>query len=1349
MAGLPLVPLRERVVEVVADFGTGAAVRYRYGSGFRLGGRLVLTAAHAVAGDTAAPEVFVRGLDKVPHPVRLVDMLAGDPGTADLALLELGDGVPELPPLAVAGIARDIPVPVPVDGCWAVGYPQFQEVKSASGVVRETAQVWGMILPAENLVGGLLTLQVTSAPRALPPQHEALGKSQWSGMSGAAVLAGDRLIGVVSEYAPRRGESAITVTPLTGLSQLPEASAARWWEYLATDPEDLVMLPVREERDQPAYRETMREVRARTGVLQGRAEQLQAIRSFAAGQASALAPAGQQYAWLVGGPWAGKTALLAEAVHTLPSQVDCVAYFLTGPGGDADRQRFLLAVVPQLAWLLGKEAPAPDEHAFRQLWAQAAQRAADTGRHLLLVVDGLDEDLRPGGHSVAGWLPGSATSSLPARVLAASRPYPRLPDDVDLAHPLAAFTPDKQYMLADSPYAARLRELAGQEITRLLSRAEHAGDLAIDVLDLLTAARGGPLAVSDLAALCGDVPPWRVRNALAGQAARTLQPVGPADTPRYTFAHETLLARCQEQGVGGPGHARRIHEWAAGWQRRGWPTSREGGPDTPLFLLDRYPRMLDSDQPRLTSLVSDANWVSAATQKLGVDAVLAELRTAGTAPGGSRLAAAYAVVRQQAHHLRGREAAADPGFVPRQLCLQAAQLGETLLAADYQARQLACDAPGPVLQWTTQQTSPAMILELRPQGSGRTAVTALPDGRVVTGGGRGDWRVLVWDPAHPGTDPVEIGRHESGDTRSDDVLVAVLPDSRVVTGSRQDGGRLLVWDPARPGTGPLELGRHETGVYAMAVLPDGRVVTGDEDKRVLVWDPGHPGTEPLELGRHKSAVPALDVLPDGRVVTGGGFGDWRVLVWDPAKPGAEPVELGRHKPKAERSIAGITAVAALPDGRVVTGGGLGDARVLLWDPAKPGAEPVELGRHESEIMPVGVVEAAALPDGRLVTGGGGEGQVLLWDPAQPGAEPVELGRHEPRSEAGTAVVGVTVLPGGQVVTNGYHDGQVLIWDPTMARHRPVESARHGALVNAMAVLPDGRLVTGSDFRDERVQVWDPDRPGAQPVELGRHETGVYAMAVLPDGRVVTIGSVVYFFRRVHVWDPAKPRTEPLAPDGGPAGVMVPAALAVLPDGRMVAGGAGVLVWDPANPAASRIRLDSDKLGEAGSGAFAVAVLPDGRVAIGSESRDGRMLLWDAAEPGAAPLELGRHESGVSAVAALPDGGVISGGRDGRVLLWDPAKPGAARLELGRHEGRITALTVLPDGRVVTGGADRRVVLRPVRGTSPAISLACSVTLLASSSSPSADRLFIGQLGEGISCWEIGRAQPPAGLSDRL
>ena len=675
---LPVVPLRERVVEIEAALGTGLAERYRYGSGFRLGGRLVLTAAHVVAG-AAAAGIVVRGPDKVPHPARVVDELTGDPDAVDLALLELGDQAAELPAPPVAAIDRDAPVPTPVEGCWAVGYPLFQEIPSGAGVVRETAQVWGMILPAENLVGGLLSLQVTSAPRALPPQRESLGESQWSGMSGAAVLAGERLIGVVSEHAPRRGESTITVTPLASLGRLPAPAAARWWAHLAADPERLVMLPARRGREEPAYRETLRQLRDRTMMLQERDGALEAIGAFATGRPSPLAPPGSQHAWLVGGPWAGKTALLAEAVHALPPGVDCVAYFLRRPTGDADREHFLVAVVPQLAWLLGTDPPsALDEHAFRQLWGQAAQRAADQARQLLLIVDGLDEDLRPGGHSVAGWLPGRLPG-LPARVLVASRLSPRLPVDVDLAHPLAALTTDERYPLSDSPHAARLRELADQEITQLLRRPSD--DLALDVLGLLTAARGGPLADADLVTLTGSRL-WKVRGVLDGEAARILQQVGPTDSPRYTFAHETLLARCQEQGVGDPGHTRRIDEWAATWQGRGWPTARDDEQGTPLYLLDRYPQSLYGDPPRLAALAGDAGWVTAAIRTLGVDAVLAELKTAvAAAPGEPRLAAMHAVVRRQAHHLRDRAAAGDPGFVPRQLCLQATELGETPLVS--------------------------------------------------------------------------------------------------------------------------------------------------------------------------------------------------------------------------------------------------------------------------------------------------------------------------------------------------------------------------------------------------------------------------------------------------------------------------------------------------------------------------------------------------------------------------------------------------------------------------------------------------------------------------------------------
>ena len=214
----------------------------------------------------------------------------------DLALLELCDQTAELPAPPVAAVDRDAPVPA-VEGCWAVGYPLFQEVESAG---RETAQVWGIIPPAENLVGGLLSLQVTSAPRALPPRQEALGQSQWSGMSGGG--------GAGRRAADRRGQRARApprrIDDHRDPAGQPRPAAcrdrARWWVYLAADSKQLVMLPVPRGRVEPAYRTTLRQLRARMKVLQGRDEELAAIGAFATGQPNPLAPPGSQHAWLTG-----------------------------------------------------------------------------------------------------------------------------------------------------------------------------------------------------------------------------------------------------------------------------------------------------------------------------------------------------------------------------------------------------------------------------------------------------------------------------------------------------------------------------------------------------------------------------------------------------------------------------------------------------------------------------------------------------------------------------------------------------------------------------------------------------------------------------------------------------------------------------------------------------------------------------------------------------------------------------------------------------------------------------------------------------------------------------------------
>lgn len=174
------------------------------------------------------------------------------------------------------------------------------------------------------------------------------------------------------------------------------------------------------------------------------------------------------------------------------------------------------------------------------------------------------------------------------------------------------------------------------------------------------------------------------------------------------------------------------------------------------------------------------------------------------------------------------------------------------------------------------------------------------------------------------------------------------------------------------------------------------------------------------------------------------------------------------------------------------------------------------------------------------------------------------------------------------------------------------------------------------------------------------------------------------------------------------------SLAVLPDGRVVAGeqGGGVRVWDPMSGTADFF-VWSDRAIEA------VATLPDGRIV--STGDDHELIVWDP-DVDAMPTVLGTTRAGAItrlsdgrtatldidllrvwaddwswarvfpaadatswSLAALPDGRIAAGGDEGALLVWDPA--GARTEPASRPVGaaRIGTVAALPDGRVVTGG----------------------------------------------------------------
>ncbi len=158
---------------------------------------------------------------------------------------------------------------------------------------------------------------------------------------------------------------------------------------------------------------------------------------------------------------------------------------------------------------------------------------------------------------------------------------------------------------------------------------------------------------------------------------------------------------------------------------------------------------------------------------------------------------------------------------------------------------------------------------------------------------------------------------------------------------------------------------------------------------------------------------------------------------------------------AAQGLAGhagpVSALAAGPDG--LLSGGF-DGRVIQWGTDVQSAQRV-LRLHDGNVTAV-----AALSDGRFVTGGQ-DGRVAVWAPGR--QDPALVTPH-----GVSPVSALAVAPDDGRVAVGFWDGQIAILDPEQGQIAVTQA--HAGLVSGLAYLAGGDLVSvGADLRFTR---WD-------------------------------------------------------------------------------------------------------------------------------------------------------------------------------------------------------------------------------------------------------------------------------------
>jgi Trypsin-like peptidase domain len=579
-------PARARVAEImVARMGRAGEPPTR-GSGYLVLPGWVLTAHHVVKDAVSVGVWLGAPAELVPEAGVGVDVgrVLTVPA-ADLALLPVGGAVDDSlwEPALFGRLDRDPGPAVPVA---AAGCPRFKlrpAPDRPTVLLRDLDYAIGSITGLSDAKTGRFAFAVDVPPG---PDPEPDKHSPWEGMSGAAVWAGNRMIGVVGQHHPLEGLATLTVCPVEQLFGSASADELQAWRaalpQLPATAEDLWLAtpPTLKRIEVARARRAVEALAPR--VLIGRGAELAALESFTG--------SGIQWRWLQGDAFAGKTALLAWFALHPPERVDVVAGFLRRASGENTADYALDVLTRQLVVLADQRGYLPSPSVSGRVndlvdvLEEAARACHERGRQLLMLVDGLDEYDVTAGLDLATWLPDASTLPSTALLLVASRAGA----DVHLppTHPLCGCV----QRITASEAATQIRRAAHAEFEQVL---KVPGEFLFPLVCCLAVAVSG-MTASELRVLLKrrgrDADISEIEALLGSSLNRSLTCLHDPDDEAgqvYVFAHETLLSEARIRFAADlAAYEDLIDAWASEYAQRSWPVH------SPRYLLRPYTREL-------------------------------------------------------------------------------------------------------------------------------------------------------------------------------------------------------------------------------------------------------------------------------------------------------------------------------------------------------------------------------------------------------------------------------------------------------------------------------------------------------------------------------------------------------------------------------------------------------------------------------------------------------------------------------------------------------------------------------------------------------------------------------------